>query len=77
MVVLQNSDWENYEKLLEQFDLACANTFVEEDNVKIPIRIASGFARFDSSVDLQFAHVFKRADDAMYENKRKTKASLI
>ena len=73
VVILQNNDFENRESLFEQFKSECENTFVEEENVKIPIRIAWGFAKFDSSVDANFTDVFKRADDAMYENKRKTK----
>ena len=73
VVILQNNDFENRESLFEQFKSNCANTFIEEGNVKIPIRIAWGFAKFDSSVDTNFTDVFKRADDAMYENKRKTK----
>ena len=58
-----------------QFDFNCANTFINDD-MKIPLKIAIGFARFDSSKDLCFADVFKRADDAMYENKRKIKTEL-
>ena len=52
----------------------CANTFVKEGDMKIPVRIAWGFARFDSNKDRNFTDVFKRADDAMYENKRKAKS---
>ena len=55
-----------------QLDLECANTFVDEKH-KINISIARGFARFDSEKDLYFNDVFKRADYAMYENKRKSK----
>lgn len=73
LVLLQSRDLEDCEKLLEQFDLECASTFIEEENVKTPISIARGFARFDSDKDLHFKDVFKRADDAMYENKRKMK----
>ena len=74
LVVLQNRDLENCEKLFMQFHSTCANTFIERENTKIPLRIASGFVRFDSSKDARFADVFKRADDAMYENKKKMKA---
>lgn len=77
LVVLQNSDLKNSGKLFAKFDLSCANTFVEEDGVKIQISIASGFARFDSGKDLHFVDVFKRADDAMYENKSKLKTTLV
>ena len=76
LVVLQNTDLENCENLFTQLEVNCANTYVEEGGVKIPISIASGFVRFDPSKDMHFEDVFKRADDAMYENKRKSKASL-
>ena len=72
LAVLRHGDLEDCEKLFIQLDLECANTFVEE-NSKIPISIARGFARFDSDKDLHFNDVFKRADYAMYENKRKSK----
>ena len=73
VVILQNNDYENRESLFMQFDSECASTFIKEGDVKIPIHIACGVAYFDSSKDMNFAEVFKRADDAMYENKRKTK----
>lgn len=72
LVVLQHGDLEDCEKLFIQLDLECANTFVDEKR-KITISIARGFARFDSDKDLHFNDVFKRADYAMYENKRKSK----
>ena len=77
LVVLQNSDLENCEKLFAQLELDCANTYVEEDGVKIPISVANGFVRFDPSKDLHFEDVFKRADDAMYENKSKFKTMIL
>ena len=75
-MVLQNRDLENCEKLFAQFDFNCANTFINDD-MKIPLKIAIGFARFDPSKDMCFADVFKRADDAMYENKRKIKTEFV
>ena len=77
LVVLQNSDLENCEKLFAQLDFNCANTYIEDGDVKIPISIASGFVRFDPSKDTHFEDVFKRADDAMYENKSKLKMALV
>ena len=77
LVILQNNDLENCEKLLAQFNVNCANTYVEEAGLKIPISIASGFVRFDPSKDMHFEDVFKRADDAMYENKSKLKTTLV
>lgn len=72
-VVLQSVDLENCEALFEQFELNCRNTFVH-GNANIPVRIAYGFARFDPDRDTRFKDVFDRADEAMYENKRKIKA---
>ena len=74
VAILQNSDFENRERLFLQLESDCANTFVEEGGVKIPVRIAWGFAGFDFAKDMNFTDVFKRADDAMYEHKRKTKS---
>ena len=76
MVVLQNHDLENREKLFEQFEAECENTFVEDGDAKIPVSVARGITLFDSEKDSNFADVFKRADDAMYENKSKIKATL-
>lgn len=73
VAILQNNDFENRERLFMQFESDCMNTFLEEEDVKIPVRVAWGFAKFESNKDKNFADVFKRADDAMYENKRKAK----
>jgi diguanylate cyclase (GGDEF)-like protein len=72
LVVLQNKDLENCDELLVLLDDKCQNTFVAD--MQEPIRIAIGFSRFERGKDLQFADVFKRADNAMYENKRHMKS---
>lgn len=72
MAVLQYRDLENCEELLKQLDTICANTFIQETG-NAPISIASGFAIFDREQDKSLSDVFKRADKAMYENKRKNK----
>ena len=77
VVILQNNDFENRERLFVKFDSDCSSTFIEEGDEKIPIRIACGFAKFDSEEDMNFTDVFRRADDAMYENKRKTKETIM
>ena len=74
LAVLQHRDLKDCEKLFAQFDLECAKTFIEEMG-EIPISIARGFALFESDKDFCFNDVFKRADNAMYENKRKIKKS--
>ena len=74
LVVLQNSDLESREELFELLEYRCQNTCIA--NTSNPITLAVGFSRFDPGKDLQFADVFKRADDAMYENKRLTKSKF-
>lgn len=46
---------------------------MDTDKESIPVSIAKGFARYDSEKDTNFIDVFNKADDAMYENKRKIK----
>ena len=74
LVILENEDLENYETLLENMEIKSAGTIIED---KIPVTIAGGFARFDAQKDTCVADVFKRADEIMYENKRKTKATTV
>ena len=73
LVILQHRDLDELDALLKKFDEECLNESVETDKEKIPVSIAKGFARYDSEKDTNFMDVFNRADDAMYENKRKIK----
>ena len=76
LVILRHRDLEAWEKLFMQLDLECAKTFIDEKD-EISISIARGFARFDPDRDLYFNDVFKRADNAMYEHKRKSKEDAV
>ena len=76
LVLLQNHDLEHREELFAQFLSANAETFVNGDE-QIPIRIAFGFAAYDPEKDERFEDVFRRADAAMYEDKRKSKAESV
>lgn len=76
LAIIRNKDLQDCEKLFTQFDLRCANTRTQE-NGGTPISIARGFAVFDSNNDSNFNDVFKRADNAMYENKRKNKNTTV
>lgn len=72
VVILLNDDLEKHNELLETFKSRCENTYVEGKHY--PINIAVGFSRFEQGKDFQFADVFNRADNAMYENKRNMKS---
>ena len=43
---------------------------------KIPVSIATGSAVYDPHIDNGFIDVFNRADDVMYQYKRKMKESI-
>ena len=75
LVILQNNDLRNCEELIMKFDSECANASVKTDRANIAVSIAKGLAVYDPDRDSQFMDVFKRADDAMYENKRGMKAA--
>lgn len=75
VVILQNSDYENYIRLLENFqnEMDIQNSSPQYENHVI---IARGVAVYSSEVDLVFANVFQRADEAMYQNKAMMKAQM-
>lgn len=74
VAILENGDLESYQELLEEFEREMA----EQNKSNRPdrhISIARGIAIYQNSADLVFANVFKRADDAMYQNKAAMKAA--
>ena len=76
LVFLQNRDLDDLKELLLKFDTEIKNESIVADEQNISISIAKGFARYDANKDLKFVDVFNRADDAMYENKRKMKGEM-
>ena len=75
LAILQHRDLQECEELFVQFDLECAKTSIDEKD-EISLSVARGFAKFDPDRDLRFNDVFKRADNAMYENKRKSRKAM-
>lgn len=67
VVILENGDLEHYAELLDELTRGMANCSSARPGESLSI--ARGIAIYDSSTDLVFANVFKRADDAMYQNK--------
>lgn len=68
VVILEGGDYENRAQLLENLEqeIESHNAMTRNDT---RVSIARGIAIYDSETDLVFAHVFKRADEAMYRNK--------
>ena len=77
LVILQGRDLECYNELITEFESKCENTHVEDENICLTVSIAKGFSIYNPSTDIQFADVFKRADNAMYVNKKYIKMSHI
>lgn len=73
VVVLENTDYKEYPQLLEklQTNIDLHNESARADT---QISIARGIAIHSSESDLVLANIFKRADDAMYQNKAAMKA---
>ena len=72
LALLRYKDLEECEKLFAKLDEDCAKAYIEEKG-EFLLSIARGFAKFDPEKDMCFNDVFKRADAAMYDNKRKNK----
>lgn len=74
VVILQNDDLANIERLTAELDERCENAYIEADHVKIPIRIAMGVSIYSAETDTNLEDVFNHADDKMYGRKRAMKA---
>ena len=74
VVLLEKSDYENREKLMEQITEEFAET--SSDEQRSPWRrysVAMGMAIYDKEQDRDMNDVFKRADALMYKNKVESK----
>ena len=72
VIILENSDFDNYQELIKEFDeeiIKCN----DNSNKEYQISIARGIAIYNRMTDLIVADVFKRADNAMYQNKANMK----
>ncbi len=75
VVILENSDLKQYPMLLEKFQ---QNVLEYNENVRTDsqLSIARGIAIYNHEIDLVFGNVFKRADEAMYQNKASMKVQI-
>jgi diguanylate cyclase (GGDEF)-like protein len=74
VVILENTDYENRDILVETFKEEIKE--ISQDNSLSPwerVSTAIGCAVFDPARDKHASSVFKRADEAMYANKREMK----
>lgn len=76
VVILQNEDLKNYKEVFQEFDHNIERHNRTADQ-RLRVSVSRGIAWYDPQSDHSFAEVFKRADDAMYENKREIKSKNI
>ena len=74
VVLLRNKDYENVDILVEVFNDKIQE-LDEDDGLKPMEKVSAaiGYSKFDPKKDTCFDDVFKRADKAMYERKRRMK----
>ena len=72
VAILENADYQRYKELLQRFQIEIDefNQYTRPDG---KLSIARGIALYEEDTDLTFGDVFKRADDAMYQNKANMK----
>ena len=72
VAILQERDYENREALLRLFDEKCAEKRESETDPWKKVDVSRGMADYDPQKDQSIADVVRRADRAMYEDKRST-----
>ena len=70
---MTNEDYENREALIVQFKAICSGINQTVENPWEQVSIAMGVAVYDPKRDHTVNDVVHRADQMMYENKRKKK----
>ncbi|MGX8706711.1 MAG: sensor domain-containing diguanylate cyclase, partial [bacterium] len=73
-VILQNDDYRNRDALVRQFRAGMAEISASAKNDWEQVHVAMGLAVYESQHDRTVNEVVRRADEAMYEDKRIRKA---
>ncbi len=73
-VILEGDNYRKCDDLLRSFDEGIINQYINVGTGKIKINVARGMAEFLPANDYKFDDVFKRADKAMYVNKKEIKS---
>ncbi len=75
VVILKNEDYAARDALVQEFKNQIAESSANKD-LKIWERVSAaiGIAVFDADIDTSVENVFRRADKAMYQNKKEMKA---
>lgn len=77
IAILQDRDYANREELLRLFDEKCSEKRETEMEPWKKVDVSRGMADYDPQKDKSIDDVLRRADRAMYENKRSTKRQRL
>ena len=77
VAILQGRDYANREALLRLFDEKCSEKRETETEPWNKVDVSRGMADYDSQEDKTIGDVVRRADRAMYDNKRNTKRQRL
>lgn len=72
VAIMRGRDYGNRDALMESF-----RKTISENQENGAVIVASGIAVYDASTDESYNDVFKRADEAMYEQKRLLKSAAV
>ena len=76
-VVLQNEDYRDRKELTDLFSKGAEETCTSAENRWEQVRVSLGIADYDRCTDTSISDVIRRADRAMYENKRDRKENAF
>ncbi|MBQ6780967.1 MAG: diguanylate cyclase [Treponema sp.] len=74
VAILEHGAYEERDSLVEQFKARLKRIAVFVEKLSLPVTVAIGLAVYDANTDKTYEEIFNRADEAMYENKKATKA---
>ena len=77
VAILQERDYANREALLRLFDEKCSEKRETETEPWNKVDVSRGMADYDPQEDKTISDVVRRADRAMYDNKRNTKRQRL
>ncbi len=70
VAILEGSDFEHREELMEELKKAVEDSAAKGDAIHGRVSLAAGIAVYDPKLDKTVGDVLKRADQAMYNNKK-------
>ena len=73
IVIVEGEDYQNFDKLIEEFDKAFSYSLIEFDGRQLIFSVARGYAKYVEGE--KYTDVLQKADKMMYENKEEIKTT--